>query len=90
MCNKHKLGLIVGSFAALIHAVWAILVALVPDMLQKFLNWIFELHFLSPIYTITSFNAVNAVILVFITFIGGYVVGWVFGWIWGMFGKKLK
>ncbi|MDD5192467.1 MAG: DUF5676 family membrane protein [Candidatus Nanoarchaeia archaeon] len=86
--DKCKIGLIVGIFFAVVHAVWAILVGVIPGVLQNFLDWIFNLHFLEPVWILTSFNLLNAVMLVIITFICGYIIGWVFALIWNCLAKK--
>lgn len=80
MLDKNKIGLAFGLFLAIVHAVWALSVAVVPGMLQSFLDWIFNIHFLNPVWVLTSFNFANAIMLVAFTFIAGYVFGWVFAW----------
>jgi hypothetical protein len=86
--NKNKTGLVLGIFVALIHAIWAVLVAVIPASLQKLIDWAFLLHSLKPIYVITSFILLNAVFLVVMTFIVGYVLGWVFAAVWNWLVKK--
>ena len=86
--DKNKIGLIVGLFFAIVHAVWALMVAIIPSTLQSFLNWIFELHFILPIWILTAFNFVDALTLVIITFISGYIFGWVFAAVYNWFVKK--
>ena len=85
--NKNRVGLILGTFFALIHALWAISIAIIPVTLQNFLNWIFKVHFLNPIWVITAFNFVDAILLVIITFICGYVFGWIFAAVWNTLKK---
>jgi len=86
--NNSKTGLVLGLFFAIVHAVWALLVLIIPANLQNFIDWAFKLHFLEPIYTITSFNLVNAVLLLIVTFVCGYVLGWVFAAVWNKLVKK--
>ncbi len=91
MLNKNKTGLIVGFFLAIIHAVWAFAIAIIPNQLQNFLDWIFEVHFLEPYWIITAFNIMGAIFLVIITFVFGYIFGFLFALIWNYilkFGKK--
>jgi len=85
--NKNQIGLITGSFLALLHALWALLVAVIPGLLQQFLDWVFALHFLQPVWVVTSFDLVNAILLVALTFAEGYVLGWGFAAIWNWFRK---
>lgn len=88
--NANKLGLIVGFFLALVHLVWALTVAITPISLQKFLDWIFKLHFLEPILKLTAFNIMNAIWLVILTFVIGYILGWVLALIHNCVSKKCK
>jgi hypothetical protein len=86
--NKNQIGLIVGLFLAIVHAVWAVFVAITPGALQKFLDWIFGIHFLEPVWVLTAFNLVNAVLLVGVTFVCGFILGWVFAAIHNWLAKK--
>ncbi len=74
---KNKSGLILGVFFSLLHILWSVLVA--TGAAQTVLDWIFKMHFLSNPYEMQPFDAVNAVILVVLTFVVGYIVGWLFG-----------
>ncbi len=85
--DKNKIGLISGLFLAGLHALWALLVLIVPNGLQWFLDWIFEMHFLQPIWKLTAFNALNALMLVVVTFVFGFAAGWLFSWIHNLFHK---
>lgn len=76
--NKNKLGLVLGLFTALVHLVWSFFIAVMPGTFQKFINWVFVLHHITPIYVFLPFNALNALMLIILTFIGGYIFGWVF------------
>ena len=86
--NKNQLGLKVGIFFAFLHAVWAIFVVAMPTILQNFLNWIFKIHFLNPIWIITKFNLIDAIWLIIVTFIVGYIIGWVFAYIHNLMEKR--
>jgi len=87
--NNNQIGLIAGIFFALMHAVWAFFVAVMPGLLQQFIDWIFVLHSIEPVWVITSFNLLNAILLIVLTFVIGYVLGWVFAAIWN-WNKKSK
>jgi len=86
--NKNKIGLALGFLLAIVHAVWSLAVLIIPSQLQAFLNWVFKLHALLPVYTITAFNIVNAILLVILTFVVGYILGWVFAWCHNRVHKK--
>lgn len=87
MFNKNKIGLIVGLFFAVVHAIWAFFVAVMPSSLQSFLNWVFVLHSLHPYWIITAFNFLNALFLLVVTFIFGYLFGYLFAGIWNWMHK---
>jgi hypothetical protein len=78
LLDKNRAGIIGGLFLAIMHAVWALAVAIIPSTLQGFLDWVFGLHFLEPYFVLTAFNFPNAVLLVILTFVCGYICGWVF------------
>lgn len=83
--------MILGLFLALFHAVWSICVALMPMMVQDFVNWILVLHHINLPYTIiVPFVVTNAIILVVLTFIIGYIFGWVLGYIRDLVLKKTR
>ncbi len=86
--NKNHIGLTVGIFFAIIHAVWALIIAITPSSVQKFLDLIFPMHFLNNVYSVTSFNISYAVLLIIFAFVGGYICGWVFAAISNWFAKK--
>jgi len=83
--NGHKLGLTLGTFSALIHALWSILVAIGwAQPLSDFIHW---LHFLGNTMTILPFNFGQAILLIVIAFIAGYALGGVFALLWNKFHK---
>lgn len=86
MLNKNKTGLVLGILFAICHLLWSL--AVLAGVAQKFLTWIFSMHMLNNVFTVTSFNAVNALVLLVVTFITGYVTGWVFALLWNWIAKK--
>lgn len=76
--HQHTVGLAVGATAAILHAVWAVVVALMPRVAQGLLNGNIVLHFLSVPVQIAPFTLGDAVMLVIVSFIVGYIVGCVF------------
>ena len=81
-----SVGLVVGLSLGLLHLVWSLLVMV--GWAQGIMDFILSLHFLSNPYVMQTFDVTKALMLVFITFIVGYVVGWVFTVIWNMMLKK--
>lgn len=84
--NANTVGLICGVTLGLMHAFWALLVAL--GWAQGLMDFVFSLHFLSNPYVLQMFDPMKALMLVVMTFVVGYVVGWVFTMIWNMMMKK--
>lgn len=78
ICNKPAL--VVSLFVAGLHALWAILVVL--GIGQTVMDWIFPLHFIDSMYTVTGFNFINAILLVITAFVGGYIATSLFVWLW--------
>jgi hypothetical protein len=78
--NKNKIGLTLGLFIALLHAVWA--VAVLAGIKASMLEWLFAMHFVSITFELLQFSIANALILVACTFVGGYIMGWIFAAIW--------
>jgi hypothetical protein len=85
-CKCNRSALAVGLFIGGLHALWALLVAIMPGVLQSVLDWIFNIHFLQPVWILTPFNFVNALLLTIVTFVMGYLVALPFEWLW----KKTK
>ncbi|MDP3742201.1 MAG: hypothetical protein Q8R15_02700 [Candidatus Micrarchaeota archaeon] len=78
--NVKKTAITLGTFAALLHAVWVVVVAL--GFGQAVTNWKLSMHFISLPVTVTQFDAVSAILLVVMAFIGGAVAGAMFAKIW--------
>jgi hypothetical protein len=76
----NKTGLAFGGFFAVIHAIWAIMVAI--GVAQISMDWIFGLHFINLQYSMAPFSIGTAIALVVVTGIVGYICGIVLAWIW--------
>jgi len=85
--DKKKTALALGTFLALFHAFWSLMVAFIPIQLQKFIDWMFVLHHIKPLYALLPFNILNAIMLVAMTFVVGYAFGYVFAFIWNKTNK---
>lgn len=83
--NKNTTGLVLGSLLGLVHLLWALLVLF--GWAQGLMDWIFSLHFITPPYMITVFGWGNALLLIIVTAVIGYVLGWVFAWLWNKLHK---
>jgi len=80
----HKLALVVGLFLSAVHVIWALMIAIMRGVLQNWLNWIFDVHFLVPYWTLTQFNFLGALQLAIFTFAIGYGATWLFVWLWNL------
>lgn len=86
--NRNQLGLTIGTFSALWHAIWAVLVGV--GFAKPLIDWVIPLHFIDMSYSITVFSLGSAVTLVILAFLGGYISGWVLAGIWNWASKKVK
>jgi hypothetical protein len=86
--DKNKTGLVLGVFFAIVHLVWALFIAIIPSLMQNFIDWIMGLHFLGIAITVLPFSILSAAMLVIMTFIVGFVFGWVFAFAWNLLIKK--
>ncbi len=84
--RPHSFGLAFGIFLALFHAVWSLLILF--GVAQKFMNFIFKLHMITPVYKIAAFNWGYALLLIVVTAVIGYIFGWVLGYIWNRYAAK--
>jgi hypothetical protein len=80
MINKNKLGLVFGAFLGAWHFVWVWLVF--TGVAQSLMDWIFRIHFIEPPYAILPFKFGDAIALIAITSITGYLSGWFLGAVW--------
>ena len=84
--RPHSLGLAFGIFLGFFHAVWSLMVLF--GVAQKFMNFIFKVHMITPAYKIAAFNWGYALVLIVVTAVIGYVFGWVLGYIWNRYAVK--
>ncbi len=80
--HPHKVGMVLGGALGLFHTFWSILVAL--GWAQPFLDSIFTLHMIVPVYQVMPFSLTLALILIVTTSIVGYIIGYVFSMIWNL------
>jgi hypothetical protein len=78
--NPIKSGLVFGMLMGAWHFLWATLVAF--GWAQTVINFIFWIHFITPIYIIQPFHLGVALALIAITTSIGFVVGYVFAQLW--------
>ncbi len=78
--DKNKTGLTFAFLLGFIHLFWSILVAL--GIAQAVLDFVFDLHMLDMPIIVMPFSLLNAVALIIITFVIGYVFGWLMAFFW--------
>ena len=83
--NRYRTGLVVGSFAAFVHLVWVLLVAL--NLAESWRNFVMKMHFLSDSSSVLPFEFGKAVGLIILAFIMGNIVGYIFATFWNKIHK---
>ena len=71
--NAHKTGLVLGILLGGWHLAWSLLVAI--GWAQPLMDFVFELHFIRPIYVIEAFSPSRAILLIVVTTGLGYAIG---------------
>lgn len=84
--NGHRVGMVLGTFAVVVHVVWTIMVAL--GVGQAWMDWIFGLHMMSNPMAVTAFAWGTAVVLWIVVFVIGYVLGYIFAWVHNFVHKR--
>ncbi|MEK7128936.1 MAG: hypothetical protein AAB858_01165 [Patescibacteria group bacterium] len=83
--NGKKVGLVLGSFAAAVHAIWAAIVGL--GWGQAYLDFIFQSHFIINQRLVSGFDWPTAIWLIAMAFAVAYVAGFALASIWNYFQK---
>jgi len=78
--NVRSTALMFGTFAALVHIIWSLVVFL--GFAKSYLDWMLGLHFLNNPFRVAPFNITTALILIAATFVIGCFVGSLFAWVW--------
>ncbi len=86
MVNTHKLGLTLGGFAGIIHIVWVLLVGL--GWAGPLLAFIYRIHFIDFSFAIAEFSFGNAITVIVLASLVGYVSGNIVGLLWNFIGKE--
>ena len=86
MISPIKAGLVLGAVIGLWHLTWSLQVA--SGWAQPFIDFVFWMHFVKPVYVVEPFNLGTATILVAVTAAMGFVIGCVFAVLWNWFHKR--
>lgn len=81
--NKYLVGLVFGIVGAVWHVFWSLLVWV--GWAQAFIDFIFRLHFITPPYTISTFDFGTAALLVGVVFVLWFVLGFIAALVWNVF-----
>lgn len=79
----NRTGLALSLVLGAVHLLWAILVA--AGVAQPVMDFIFQLHFIRPVYVIEPFSFIRALALVLLTAASGYCIGVIFALLWNRF-----
>lgn len=74
--NPSKTGAALGVLFGGIHLVWSVLVG--AGLAQPLVNFVSQIHMVKPVVNVVAFDMGNAVLLVVVTALVGYVVGFAF------------
>lgn len=75
-----KAGVTLGALFGGWHLCWAALVA--AGWAQPFIDFVFWMHFIKPVYVVGPFSLGVALVLIAVTTIIGFIVGFVFSTLW--------
>ncbi|MBD3361607.1 hypothetical protein GF358_02315 [Candidatus Woesearchaeota archaeon] len=78
--NANKTGLALGIILIIWHIAWLAIVGLGYG--QAALDSLMRMHMLSAPWAVTGFNTANALTLLLVAFVSGYITGWLFAKIW--------
>ena len=81
--NKYLVGLVFGIVGAVCHVFWSFLVW--GGWAQTFIDFVFKIHFITPPYTVSTFDFGIAAMLILVVFAIWYVLGFVAALVWNMF-----
>ena len=80
LLHPHRLGLTVGAFLGTFHVIWSVLVA--TGLAQPLMTFIMKVHMIDSSARVLTFSLGDAVLLVIVTSLIGYLAGFLFSLIW--------
>jgi ABC-type transport system involved in cytochrome c biogenesis permease subunit len=83
--SRNALGMTFGTVAVLFHIVWLVMVWI--GVAKTFLDFVLLVHHLTVSYNIIQFSSIRAIILIVITFVGGYILGFILASFWNAFNE---
>lgn len=83
--NKKKFAMTLGTFAAVMHLIWDILVA--SNLAQPLSYFVHRMHFIDDMNSFIPFSLDRALGLIVLAFLVAYTIGYIFASIWNHFHK---
>lgn len=74
MINKRRLALTFALLATAAKGVFTLLVRIIPSGMQSFFDRVAKMHFIQPVITLKHVMIVDAIIMLFLTFIIAYCI----------------
>lgn len=84
--NPQATGLVVGTFAVVMHLIWLVLIA--TGLAQVWVDFVYSIHFLNNPFTVATFDITKALTLIIIVFIVGFIIGNIFARVWNTITKS--
>jgi hypothetical protein len=84
--NIAKSGIVMGLALGAFHLGWATLVAIA--WAQPFLDFVFWVHFIKPVYTVEPFETMRAIALICLTWTIGFLMGAMFAMFWNALHRR--
>ena len=76
----NRAGLILALLVGGLHLLWSLLV--MSGFAQPFVDFVFWLHSIRPVYVIEPFEPIRAAALIAYAAVAGYVIGAAFAFLW--------
>ena len=86
MANPNKIGVVIAVLIGGWHVAWSLLVLV--GWAQPILDFIFWAHMIKPVYVVTPFDPIAAIVLIAVTIMIGYVLGLVGAVIWNRLHRR--
>lgn len=84
--DGHRLGLVLGTFALVLHIIWVLAIWL--GFAQAWIDLIFRLHMLNNPMVVGTLSWGTVIMLWIVVWIVGYLLGYIFAWVHNFVHKK--
>lgn len=90
MINRKRLALTLGILSLVVHFVWIVWVALIPQAMQSILDWLTQIGWIQPVFVIQPVTWIQAIALVVLSFVCAYIAGFVLAALFNELAKRKK